>query len=1132
MTSQMDLKGLLDLYRRDPRVQHLKDIVDQPTVEKLYLKGLVGSLGSFVASALFQELPRTYLFVLENKEEAAYFKDDLKNILDRNEVLFFPDSFKKPGYFDEVNKSNILLRTESVSRFMNSVTTGELLITYPEALLEKVVDSRTLSDSTILIKKGQDLETDDLVELLVENGFDFTDFVYEPGQFSVRGGIIDIFSFGNDLPYRVELFDTEVESLRIFDPSSQLSEKKITQLSIVPNIQTRFSGLEKRSLLEVLPNDTVVWIKNGEATEAIWKERGQSAKDILEELKQLPDVEETLQGNPLEHFLSIEELKAQLSELSVIEFGGADFYGGQELGFNAIPQPAFNKNFSLLIEDLRNREEENTEVFLFGGSPRQINRFHQIFTDLKAEVKYHPIVKSVYQGFIDQQLNLAVFTDHQIFDRYYKYNIKQAYSKNRALSMKLLKELTPGDFVTHIDHGVGRYSGLEKLEVSGKTQESVRIIYRDNDLLYVNIASLHKISKFVGKDGRQPRLSKLGSDTWQKLKSKTKKKIKDIANDLIALYAKRKATKGFAYQPDTYMQTELEASFIYEDTPDQLKATQDLKKDMESEHPMDRLVCGDVGFGKTEVAVRATAKALADNKQVAVLVPTTILAVQHYKTFKDRLSEFPCTVDYINRFRTAKEKRIILEKLEKGEIDVLIGTHSIVGKKVKFKDLGLLVIDEEQKFGVAVKEKLRQFKVNVDTLTLTATPIPRTLQFSLMSARDLSVMRTPPPNRQPIHTELISFDDKKIRDAIQYEVYRGGQVFFVHNRVKDLAEVAGMIKRLCPDIDVGMAHGQLDGKDLEDKMMKFINRQYDVLISTNIVESGLDIPNANTIIINNANHFGLSDLHQLRGRVGRSNKKAFCYLISPPLHGLPADSRRRLKTIEEFAYLGSGFNIAMKDLDIRGAGNLLGGEQSGFISDIGFHTFQKILTEAIQELRENEYKETFKDQIIEDRAFVTDCQIDTDLEMHIPDFYINKIDERLAIYRELNDLKNEEEIETFANSLRDRFGHLPKQVKELFNALRLSWIATRLGFERLVIKGNKLRCIFLSNQNSPYYQSPVFTAILGEIQETGKGQVKQTAKYLMLIFEGVNSLEKAHFFIEHLDNKVDKRLKASETESV
>jgi transcription-repair coupling factor (superfamily II helicase) len=784
----------------------------------------------------------------------------------------------------------------------------------------------------------------------------------------------------------------------------------------------------------------------------------------------------------------------------------------EQIVFNIKPQPSFNKNFKLLIKHLEDQEKENIETFIFTENPRQVQRFYNIFEDLNAKVQFHPVPKAIHQGFIDQDAKIACYTDHQIFARFHRYKLRQGFSKDKALNLKMLRELQPGDYVTHIDHGVGQYSGLEKIDINGHVQEAVRLFYKNKDVLYVSINSLHKISRFVGKDGKPPKLDKIGSDSWKKLKQRTKKKVKDIAGELIKLYAKRRASKGHAFPEDGYMQNELEASFIYEDTPDQYKATQAVKEDMMKEYPMDRLICGDVGFGKTEVAVRAAFKAVVDGHQVAVLVPTTILALQHNKTFNDRLQEFGVTVDYVNRFRTTKEKTEIYKRLEEGKIDIIIGTHAILNKKIKFKNLGLLVIDEEQKFGVTAKERLRNLKVNVDTLTLTATPIPRTLQFSLMAARDLSVMRTPPPNRQPIHTEVRIFHDELIREAIYYEVNRGGQVFFVHNRVKSLPDMVAMVRRLCPDVEVSMAHGQMESRELEKTLLSFIDGQYDVLICTNIIETGLDIPNANTIIINNAHQFGMSDLHQLRGRVGRSNKKAFCYLFCPPLSTLTSDARKRLRTLEEFSDLGSGFDIAMKDLDIRGAGNLLGAEQSGFIADIGYEMYQKILEEAINELKENEFKDLFEEELATDHVYVRDVIIDTDVEMHMPNEYVSNVQERLNLYTKLDKIQDEESLEAFQTMLRDRFGKIPTPVKELFDGLRLRWIAQEMGFERIILKSSKLRCYFVENPQSPFYESEQFQRLFSYIGSKGGKydlNLKKTNRHLIMIKDRVFSLKDA-----------------------
>ncbi|MFZ1632880.1 MAG: transcription-repair coupling factor, partial [Chitinophagales bacterium] len=950
----------------------------------LHLKGIAGSLLSFVVSGIYKNLHHNHLFVLNDKEEAGYFLNDLETLLDKKDILYIPDSFKKETSFEEVNTNNVLLRTEAINKITNSATRGEIIVTYPEALVEKFVVAEVLKKNIILLKKGEKLDDHFIIDLLAENGFERTDFVYEPGQFSVRGGIIDIFSFGNEQPYRVELYDDEVESIRVFDPTNQISEKSIAQVTIIPNIQTQFGAEQKSSLFHSLPKNTIVWFKDAKYTfEVINKvyEKAQDWYEIAKKEKLLDRDHPFNKYPPEELLLSGPSLLQEVPLFSCVEFGlHKSFDDAAEIVFNAAPQPLFNRNFDTLIQKLKEFQTQRYHLFIFMSNARQAERFHEIFTDLNAQLKYLPIIPVIREdgsasttiaaGFIDHDKKIVCFTDHQIFERHHKYTIKSGFAKSDAITIKTLMELRPGDFVTHIDHGVGVYSGLEKIEINGQIQEAVRLIYRDNDLLYVNINSLHKISKYSGKDGTAPKLNKIGSDAWEQLKRKTKAKVKDIAKDLIALYAQRKSSKGFSFSPDGYLQNELEASFIYEDTPDQFRATVDVKRDMEKPHPMDRLVCGDVGFGKTEIAIRAAFKAVVDGKQVAVLVPTTILASQHFKTFSERLKEFPVTVDYINRFKSDKDKKATLEKLAEGKVDILVGTHAIIGKKIKFKDLGLLIIDEEQKFGVTVKEKLRAFRANIDTLTLTATPIPRTLQFSMMGARDLSIINTPPPNRQPIQTELKTFDAEFIRDAIYQEIYRGGQVFFIHNRVRDIQETAALIKKVCPDLNIGVAHGQLEGEELEDHMLKFIDKTYDVLVCTNIVESGLDIPNANTIIINNAHWFGLSDLHQLRGRVGRSNKKAYCYLISPPLFGLPDDSRKRLRTIEQFADLGSGFQISMRDLDIRGAGNLLGAEQSGFISEIGFDMYHKILDEAIRELKQTQFKELFADQVAEKQEYV------------------------------------------------------------------------------------------------------------------------------------------------------------------
>jgi transcription-repair coupling factor (superfamily II helicase) len=1012
-----------------------------------------------------------------------------------------------------------MLRTEALTRFSHEGN-KRIMVTYPEALFEKVVLPATLSKHIIRIKTNDTLDVNSLMEQFVGYGFERTDFVYQPGQFAMRGGILDIYSFGNDKPYRVELFGNDVDSIRIFDPETQLSERKMLQVTIIPNVETQFEDGEKISMLNYLPENTMVWIRdrqffhdslvNQEEDLAFFFERNQEAPASESE-----EGEEKLQVRASD-FETADNLMRQLQQRILIEMGGQaqNQLKEEERSFHTREQPAFNTKFDMLINDLKVHDKRLYSVFLFAENPKQLERLHSIFTDLKAEIQFTPVPTAIHEGFIDEDLKVVCYTDHQIFQRYHKYKVKQAYNKNKALTLRALRELQPGDYVVHIDHGIGVFSGLQKIESNGRTQEAVRLLYKDSDILYVNINSLHKISKYTGKEGHVPKVNKLGSDAWQKLKEKTKTKVKEIAFDLIKLYAQRKAQPGFPHAPDNYMQLELESSFLYEDTPDQGRAIADVKKDMEAPHPMDRLVCGDVGFGKTEIAVRAAFKTCLDGKQAAVLVPTTILAYQHYKTFSQRLKDFPVTVDFVNRFKSTKEKKETLKKLEEGKIDIIIGTHALIGKEVKFKDLGLLVIDEEQKFGVGHKEKIKTLKTTVDCLTLTATPIPRTLQFSLMGARDLSIINTPPPNRQPIQTEVHGFNEDFIRDAIYFETERGGQVFFIHNRVQNIMEMAAMIRGLCPDLSVGVAHGQLEGFELEQRILDFIDRKYDVLVCTNIVESGVDIANVNTIIVNNAHQFGLSDLHQLRGRAGRSNKKAFCYLLAPSMATLPTDSRKRLQTLEQFSDLGSGFQIAMRDLDIRGAGNLLGGEQSGFLVEIGFEMYQKVLDEAIRELKRTSFRELFKDEIQKQDDFVHDCTIDTDLEILIPDRYVENTAERLSLYSRLDNCRDEEDLKSFHQEMEDRFGPIPQSVEDLFTTVRCRKMAVEIGFERMVLKDDTLRCYFVNNPDSPYFESPVFNALLHYVQtRTNKARLKQTGKNFMLIVDDIRTMEDLYRFL-------------------
>ncbi len=1143
----MNLDVLMKDYANDSRCFQIADRITLPCLksegskpQQIHLSGLNGSAAGFIVSAVFNNPSASQLnhvIVLRDAEEAAYFHNTLENITNALDIFYFPSSFKNKKNYRLLNSSHVMLRTEALTKIAGGGN-KKVFVTYAEALFEKVVLSKKLSENIISIKQGDALDVNGMLEKFVNQGFVRTDFVYEPGQFAIRGGILDIYSYGNEKPYRLELFGNDVDSIRIFDPETQLSERKLLQVNIIPNVETQFETGEKVSLLEFLPENTVVWLEDWEYIKEKIQQQEEDLDLFLELIKspghKLPahddddgEINEKKDVSA-DDFVKAIIVEEQVKESHIIEFGKKASFpaNGQQstISFKTKEQPAFNRQFDLLIKNLKEYEAQKYNIYLFADNPKQLERLHIIFTDLKAEIQVIPVPTSIHEGFIDDDLKSVCYTDHQIFQRYHKYKVKQAFSKNKALTLKMLRELQPGDYITHIDHGVGVYSGLQKIEANGKMQEAVRIQYKDGDLLYVNISSLHKISKYSGKEGSVPKMNKLGSDVWNKLKEKTKKQVKDIATDLIKLYAQRKSQEGFAHSPDNYMQTELEASFIYEDTPDQGKATEDVKRDMEKPMPMDRLVCGDVGFGKTEIAIRAAFKSCCDGKQAAVLVPTTILAYQHYKTFGERLKDFPVTVDFVNRFKSSKEKKATLQKLAEGKIDIIIGTHSLLGKDVKFKDLGIMIIDEEQKFGVAAKEKLKQLRTTVDSLTLTATPIPRTLQFSLMGARDLSIINTAPPNRQPIQTEVMVFNEDAIRDTIYYETERGGQVFFIHNRVKGLGEMKGLIQGLCPDLSIAFAHGQMEGDQLEDTILDFMDKKYDVLVCTNIVESGVDIPNVNTIIVNNAHQFGLSDLHQLRGRVGRSNKKAFCYLMAPPMSTLPADSRKRLSTLEQYSDLGSGFQIAMRDLDIRGAGNMLGGEQSGFIAEIGFEMYQKILDEAVKELKRSEFRDLFKEEIQQQDDFVTDCSIDTDLEILIPDSYVESITERLSLYTRLDNCENEKELTDFHKELTDRFGPVPPQVEDLFVTVRVRKLAVELGFEKLFLKNETLKCFFVSNPDSPYFQSEIFTGILQFLQrDTNKGKLKQVGKNGILVVEDIKRMKDLYQFLKRMKESVDKK---------
>lgn len=1086
----MTFEELKQRYHDDERAQELARSIGTEH-QRVALKGLAGSSAALFANGVLHQSTGIHLFILGDKEEAAYFLNDLE-ALDKKGLhpMFFPSPSRSIYERHDKSDPNIVMRAEVLEE-LGRRRKRSVIVTYPEALSEYVVTQKTLKANTTAIKRGVEYDLEELNAKLIEQGFEKVDQVYEPGQFSVRGGIVDVFSYSHDHPFRIEFFGDEVDSIRAFNPTDQLSYNKLDRATIVPDVQSEKLASSHQSFMDFLPEKATIWLRgHGLAHAAIEKEydKAQYLWDRME-LKDgfLP---------PAELYTTPEHFEDRIYVSPVIEFGQYHYEPTLTLHFKCKPQPSFNKNFELLGKDLEEKRDAGYQTLIVSGQARQIERLYAIFEDLgegKEKVAFTPVNLDLNEGFVDQDLKISCYTDHQIFERYHRFRLKEGFKKNsQALTVKELNQLQKGDLVTHIDHGVGRFDGLEKIEVHSagpgdkkKEQEAIRIIYKDGDLLYVSIHSLHRIAKYSGKEGSTPRIDKLGSNAWQKLKNKTKKRVKELAFDLIKLYAKRKAKKGFAYAPDTYLQNELEASFIYEDTPDQESSTADVKADMEKDSPMDRLICGDVGFGKTEIAIRAAFKAVADSKQVAVLVPTTILCLQHYKSFKERLGNMPARVDYLNRFRSAKDQTQVLKDLKEGKIDIIISTHKLVGKNVVFKDLGLLIIDEEQKFGVGVKDKLKTLRETVDTLTLTATPIPRTLQFSLMGARDLSIMTTPPPNRHPVQTELHPFNEAVFKEAIEYEVSRGGQVFFVHNRVKNIEEVAEMVRRLCPGVRVCTGHGQMDGPALERVMLDFIEGVYDVLVATTIIESGIDIPNANTIIINEAHHFGLSDLHQLRGRVGRSNKKAFCYLVAPPMQALTTEARRRLTAIEQFSDLGSGMNIAMRDLDIRGAGNLLGSEQSGFINEVGFEMYHKILDEAIEELKEEQFKDLFKDE--GPVAFVKDCQIDTDMELLIPDDYVNEIAERLSLYRELDEVKDKKGLEVFREKMVDRFGPLPKETAQLLQTIELRWLAAELGFEKLVLKNERLIGHFVANQESPFYQSPAFTGILEVIKQNPPG---------------------------------------------
>jgi transcription-repair coupling factor (superfamily II helicase) len=1077
------------------------------TREEVTITGLTQSGISLFISGGHQKNQKNWLVIVEDKEAAAYIQNDLERFLGKDEALFYPASYRRPYEIEAIDNANVLMRSEVLQQLSESKK-PKVIVTYTDALLEKIITKKDFVNQRIDLKTGDQVGLDFINESLFEFGFERTDFVTEPGEFSVRGGIIDVYSFAHDLPYRIEFFGNEVESIRTFDIETQLSKEAVSNLTIVPNMDRSASIQERISFLEYFdPENTTVFIQEIEVIKKKLDELYEKAEQQFEKLDSplkhahpsaLFSSSQTLEKDLLSH--SYARLEKERSENS--------------FDFKQKSQPAFNKRFDLLWKELQAKKGDGYICYLHCSSTQQVDRFKEIFAKHETALPYTPVILPLMGGFVDEKAKLCCYTDHEIFERYHKFSVRGAAAKKQKLSLAELNKLEVGDYVTHIDHGIGTFGGLQKIEVEGKMQEAIKLIYGDRDILYVSIHSLHKIAKYNGKDGVPPKLYKLGSGAWQKVKEKTKSHVKKVAFDLIQVYAKRRLEKGFQFGPDSYLQHELEASFIYEDTPDQEKATREVKADMERNRPMDRLVCGDVGFGKTEVAIRAAFKAVDNGKQVAVLVPTTILAFQHAKTFAKRLEDLPVRVDFLNRFRTAKEKKEVLEDVKAGKVDILIGTHQIVNKNVKFKDLGLLIVDEEQKFGVSVKERIKSFKASIDVLTLTATPIPRTLQFSLMAARDLSVISTPPPNRYPIESSVIRFDLEAIRDAVSSEIERGGQVYFIHNRIENIKEVAGMIQQLVPDARIRTGHGRMDGKDLEELMLDFMNGNFDVLVSTTIVESGLDIPNANTILIHNAHSFGLSDLHQMRGRVGRSNKKAFCYFITDPFESLTSEARKRMEALAQFTELGSGFQIAMKDLEIRGAGDLLGGEQSGFITDIGFDTYQKIVSEAIEELKNNEFKSLYEEEKENEevKEYISEVQIDTDLELLFPDDYINANTERLSLYQELSEVESAEALTSFTKRLMDRFGPLPQAANDLIQSISLKWIAKSLGIEKIVFKRETLIGYFLSDSQSEFYQSAAFQHLIkasASLPCALKEKPSKNGPRLLIRFDHIKALEEA-----------------------
>lgn len=1129
----MEIKQLQNLYAKLPQIGALAESLENNQVKTIFLDGLLSSAAPMVFSSLFTKYQSTVLFILNDADEAGYFYHDLTQVMGEDFVLYFPSSYRRAVKYGQRDSANEILRTEVLSR-LASDKKHLYVVTYPDAVGELVVSRRNLDERTVALRKDQTADIMEIEKNLLALGFEEVDYVYEPGQFAIRGSILDVYSYSSEYPFRIDFFGDDIDSIRTFEVETQLSKDNKDSIEIVPELNS--STVDKVSLMKFLPENTIVVYRDflfvrdsidqtyqdGFSNQAI-SERLESATE--QEKKQIYE-----EMNKESQLISGAQFTSDVIDFRRIEFAHTPSGNPQTvIKFNVSAQPLFHKNFEMLQQALEEYIGKGYQLYILADSQKQNQRLRDIFDEMANTSHTTPLAftavdKTLHEGFADDDLKICFFTDHQIFDRYHKYNLRsdKARSGKVALSLKEINELSINDYIVHVDHGIGRFGGLVRVPQGDGYQEMVRIVYQNNDVVFVSIHSLYKISKYKGKDGEPPRLSRLGTGAWENMKERTKKKLKDIARDLIKLYSRRKKEKGFSYSADSFMQHELEASFLYEDTPDQLKATNDVKSDMEKARPMDRLVCGDVGFGKTEVAVRAAFKAAADSKQVAVLVPTTVLAYQHYKTFSDRLKDFPVRVDYLSRARSAKQTKEVLADLESGKVDILIGTHKLIGKSVKFKDLGLLIIDEEQKFGVSTKEKLRQMKVNVDTLTMSATPIPRTLQFSLMGARDMSVIQTPPPNRYPIQTEVHTFSSEIIKDAINFEMSRNGQVFFVSNRISSLAELEMIIHETVPDARVAVGHGQMNPEELEKIILGFVNYDYDVLLSTTIVENGIDIPNANTIIINQAQHFGLSDLHQMRGRVGRGNRKAFCYLLAPPTSQLNTEARRRLEAIENFSDLGSGIHLAMQDLDIRGAGNLLGAEQSGFIADLGYETYQKILNQAMTELKNEEFNDLYTEDIKQDELsgdiFVDDCQLESDLEMYFPESFVPNSSERILLYRQLDSIERDEELSVFRNNIIDRFGKVPPEGEELMRVVSLRRIGKSLGCEKIYLKGGNMSLYFVSNPNSAYYKSNAFDKVLNYIGTNPRRcNLREAKGKRSMIISDVKSVEEGVSILKDID---------------